>query len=236
MTITISLITSEADFEEISPMVLDGWHSPYNPQLKHFRPVLPTRADAISYSSQRDVAKLREHDPKRFMLKAVDSATNAIIGFAQWYVNDKPDPYGERTVATWHPEGSDEREFAERFINGLWAFIGKRVTRPHMDLHSLVVHTGHRKRGVGRLLIRWGLDKADELGIETVISSLITAREAYERCGLGCIEMIPPDPGLNVPYPSEKWKELESDNLSGWLMWRPVGHDYVAGVDRAPWV
>jgi GNAT superfamily N-acetyltransferase len=98
------------------------------------------------------------------------------------------------------------------------------------------VHTEHRHRGVGRLLIRWGLDKADELGIETVISSLVTARGAYERCGLGSIELIPADPSLNVTYPSEKWKELLSDNLNGWLMWRPVGHDYVAGVDKAPWV
>jgi hypothetical protein len=85
-------------------------------------------------------------------------------------------------------------------------------------------------------LIRWGLDKSDELGIETVVSSLMSARGAYERCGLGCIELIPADPSLNVPHPSEKWKELESDNLNGWLLWRPVGHDYVAGVDKAPWV
>jgi hypothetical protein len=86
--------------------------------------------------------QLRAADPKMFMLKAVDSETNAIVGFAQWYVNDKPDPYGERTVADWYPEGSDEREFAERFINGLWDFIGKRVTRPHMgERNSAVVST-----------------------------------------------------------------------------------------------
>jgi GNAT superfamily N-acetyltransferase len=108
--------------------------------------------------------------------------------------------------------------------------------RTYTDLHSIVVHPAHRGRGAGRLLIRWGLDKADELGIETVVSSLVSARGAYERCGLGCIEMIPPDRSLNVAYPSEKWKELESDNLSGWLMWRPVGRDFVPGVDRAPWV
>ncbi|KAF2438917.1 hypothetical protein P171DRAFT_423388 [Karstenula rhodostoma CBS 690.94] len=235
MPITVSVITDEADFNEISPMVLDAWQQPYNPQLKHFRPNLPTRDEAIAWSKERSIQRLREQDPRNFMLKAVDCDRNVIVGFAQWYVNDKPDPYGERTVATWHPEGSDEREFAERFINGLWDFIGKRVTRPHMDLHSITVHTEHRCRGVGRLLIRWGLNKADELSIETAISSLITARGAYERCGLGCIELIPADPSLNVPYPSEKWKELESDNLNGWLMWRPVGHDYVAGVDKAPW-
>ena len=132
MPVTVSIITEEADFEAIAPMVLDGWQEPYNPQLKHFRPVFATHDEAVEYGRQRSVQRLRDQDPKLFMLKAVDSDTNEAIGFAQWFVNDKPDPYGERTIATWHPEGSDEREFAEKFINGLWDFIGKRVSRPHM--------------------------------------------------------------------------------------------------------
>lgn len=86
------------------------------------------------------------------------------------------------------------------------------------------------------MLIRWGIDKADELGIETVVSSLMSARVAYEKCGLGCIEQIPPHESLNKPYPCERWKELALDDLRGWLMWRPIGHDYVDGVDKAPWV
>lgn len=62
-----------------------------------------------------------------------------------------------------------------------------------------------------------------------------SARGAYERSGLGFVEDIPPDKSLNVENPSEKWKELLDEDLSGCLMWRPVGHDYVEGVDKAPW-
>lgn len=85
-------------------------------------------------------------------------------------------------------------------------------------------------------MIRWGTEKADELGIETVVSSLPSARGAYEKSGLGAIEVIPPSETLEVDNPSEKWKELLTDDLSGWLMWRPIGHDYVEGVDKAPWL
>ena len=105
-----------------------------------------------------------------------------------------------------------------------------------LDLHAIVVHPDHRKHGAGRMLIRWGTAKADELGIETVISSLPGARGAYEKCGLGCIEIIPPNPSLDVENPSERWKQLQEDDLNGWLMWRPIGHDYVEGVDKAPWL
>jgi len=103
-----------------------------------------------------------------------------------------------------------------------------------IDLLSIVVNQACRGRGAGRMLIRWGTDKADELGIETVISSLPSAKGAYEKCGLGAIEIIPAD--VYVQDASPRWQELQDDDLSGWLMWRPVGHDYVEGVDRAPWL
>jgi hypothetical protein len=92
------------------------------------------------------------------------------------------------------------------------------------------------------MLIRWGTDKADELGIETVVSSLLSARGAYERSGFGCIEVIPPNPRLKERLPEleregkgQKWRELLEDDLSGWLMWRPVGRDWDEEKDRSSW-
>jgi hypothetical protein len=29
---------------------------------------------------------------------------------------------------------------------------------------------------------------------------------------------------------------LRREDLTGWLMWRPVGRDFVVGEDRAPWM
>jgi hypothetical protein len=91
------------------------------------------------------------------------------------------------------------------------------------------------------MLVRWGLNKADELGVETAISSLPSARGAYERNGLGCIEVIPPNPRLKERLKElekegkgKKWAELLDEDLSGWLMWRPIGRDWVDG-DVAPW-
>ena len=87
------------------------------------------------------------------------------------------------------------------------------------------------------MLLLWGTNKADGLGIETVISSLNSARGAYEKCGFGYIEQIPPDPELFAEKEGrgEKWKKLLEDDLSGSLMWRPIGRDWRDG-DRAPWM
>ncbi|KAF2642894.1 hypothetical protein P280DRAFT_467030 [Massarina eburnea CBS 473.64] len=237
MPLETAIVTSPSELPEIGALDYVGWQTPYNPQLKHFRPSFSSREEAIKWYIIDRTTLLQEGNPKITFIKAIDTEIGMILGYALWEYNDLASEGSTGAIqALWHPEGSDEREFAERFVNGLWGFIGKRVTRPHMDLLGIVVHPDHRKRGAGRLLIRWGIDKADELGIETVVSSLQSAVGAYEKSGLGAIEVIPPDPSLKVESPSEKWKELQQDDLSGVLMWRPIGHDYVKGVDKAPWL
>ena len=134
MPLIIRQVSSENDFDKITPMDYDAWQFPYNPQLKHFRAQFATREEAIVDKKRKSIKSWKTNNPKRFYLMVVDTDTEAddVVGCAVWEVNDKPDPYGEKTVATWHPEGSVEKDFAERFINGLWGFIGERVSRPHM--------------------------------------------------------------------------------------------------------
>jgi hypothetical protein len=135
MPLTLAIITSESDLPQLCETDYAAWQSPYNPQLKHFRPTFPTREEAIAWDKARKTKRLRAQNPKFFMVKCTDTDLDLIIGYAAWEINDRPDPYGERTEAVWHPEGSVEREFAERFINGLWGFIGSRVKGAHMGMH-----------------------------------------------------------------------------------------------------
>jgi hypothetical protein len=113
-------------------MDYDAWQQPYNPQLKHFRPLFPTRSESIAYAQAKHIERFSKQDPSVFMIKVADDETQEIIGWAVWKVNDPATLSGGRTVAHWYPEGSEEREFAEIFINGLWGFIEQRVTRKHM--------------------------------------------------------------------------------------------------------
>jgi hypothetical protein len=83
------------------------------------------------------------------------------------------------------------------------------------------------------MLIRWGTEKADQLQLESVIGATPFAREAYEKCGFGCVEVINVD--LNVSNPSEKWKQYQGEDLHGYMMWRPAGNDFVPGKDIVPW-
>ena len=135
MPLHIALVTSPHEFDEICPMDFDAWQTPYNPQLKHFRPNLPTREEAIAYKRDKSVKQLTV--PNRFTVKVTDDATDEVIGCAVWAINnpEKEEDGNGKVVASWHPEGSEEKEFAEVFINGLWRFLGERVTRKHMGMY-----------------------------------------------------------------------------------------------------
>ena len=109
----------------------DAWQTPYNPQRKHFRPLFPTREESIAYAQARDTKRFLERDSDVFMIKATDSQTQEIIGWATWVVHGAKEGEG-KVEASYYPEGSEEREFAEIFLNGLRRFIADRVPRKHL--------------------------------------------------------------------------------------------------------
>lgn len=85
------------------------------------------------------------------------------------------------------------------------------------------------------MLNEWGIRKADELGLESCVESVPFAVSFYEKVGYGNVAGLEPKNSAAVSNPSEKWKEYAAEDLRVFLMWRPVGHDYCAGEDRAPW-
>jgi GNAT superfamily N-acetyltransferase len=97
-----------------------------------------------------------------------------------------------------------------------------------------VVHPEHRRRGAAKLLMEWGIKKADELGVETCVESVPFAAPMYERFGLAHVDTL--NPNLSVQDASPEWQGFLKDDLRLFLMWRPVGHAYHAGEDKAPWL
>lgn len=94
------------------------------------------------------------------------------------------------------------------------------------------MHPDRRRRGAGNLLLNWGLQRADKLGLETCKESVPFAVPIYEKYGFSNVEGLNPD--MTIPNPSAKWKEYAADDLCVFLMWRPIGHDYCAGEDEFP--
>ena len=96
------------------------------------------------------------------------------------------------------------------------------------------MHPDARGRGIGKLLINWGIQKSDELGLEACIESVPFAVPFYEKCGFGTLDELKPD--LEVENPSGQWKKWAGEDLRVILCWRPVGRDFDAERDGKPWL
>ncbi|KAI0911321.1 hypothetical protein F4823DRAFT_316450 [Ustulina deusta] len=228
-------VTDPKDFGEILFMLHTAFEEPYNPLHKWFMPVHTTVEAMIEAAKQKTVKHWNQLDTLHWF-KVTDTETGKIVGAAEWEIRERIDNPGEAQKpieAHWHPEGSEEKVFAGKLVTSLKGFMKERMTRPHVELEQLAVAQEHRRHGVATILMNWGKQKADELGIESCIESVPFAVHIYEKLGYGNVDSLRPD--VTVQDPSTKYQEYAAEDLRVFLMWRPAGHNYSALVDKAPW-
>ena len=83
-----------------------------------------------------------------------------------------------------------------------------------VSLDALAIDPMWQKRGAGDALTRWGVRKADELGIMAVVESTSCGRRVYEKNGFRKIKHVV----VEVP---EKWQSRPKQ-VFDWME-RPIG-------------
>lgn len=97
------------------------------------------------------------------------------------------------------------------------------------------MHPEHRRRGVASQLIQWGFNKADELGIESIVEATAEGKPCYRANGFRYISTFHLDPAKNDPSPL--WLAMEREfqtPIPLFLMWRPKGGRFVEGETEIP--
>lgn len=65
--------------------------------------------------------------------------------------------------------------------------------QPHFYLGSLVVHPRYQRLGIGAACMKWGLDKADGLGLPAYLEATKAGKGLYERWGFKVERVMPWD-------------------------------------------
>ncbi|MCJ1373894.1 hypothetical protein MMC20_005124 [Loxospora ochrophaea] len=188
-----------------------------------YRPDPELQHAALEETTQR-LRSYHRSDPTSHWLKVVDDSTGQVIGGGRWCFYETGNPYdGHGTrEATWWPEGRP-REVASFFMNQFWATRARHMDRPHAFLNILFTHPEHRRKGVGALVIKWGLERADRLGLESFVEATKEGKTSYESFGFEVID-INEFHGQNEKLDKD-WTELESNFLpfTWWSMTRSIG-------------
>ncbi|KAL4807455.1 acyl-CoA N-acyltransferase [Aspergillus unguis] len=125
--------------------------------------------------------------------KAVDK-DGVIAGFSSWKVYEGLTE-DEGTIQ-W-PASSDA-ELCTSFFGGMNTERKKIIgDQPHYELSMLAVDPAFGRRGLGGMLLKWGLDRADEKQVPTFISSSPEGRGLYEKNGAQALHTYEVIPGYN---------------------------------------
>ena len=138
--------------------------------------------------------ELLEHSPGVHHYKVVDTELdNKLIAVAAWRIYDKERSEEEVKSEFTLPDPVPEecRPAQDKFMAGIfkakWEIMG---TKPHVLLDILTTHPDHHRRGAGTMLVKWGTDKADELGLESYLEGSSQGRPLYERHGFQPVREI----------------------------------------------
>ncbi|OAL50381.1 hypothetical protein IQ07DRAFT_587051 [Pyrenochaeta sp. DS3sAY3a] len=74
------------------------------------------------------------------------------------------------------------------------------TSEPYLMLNSFATHPEHQRRGAGKMLLEWGLRKADAEGRRTYLDATEVARPLYERNGFRVVRATEWD---RVPWGGE---------------------------------
>jgi GNAT superfamily N-acetyltransferase len=94
-------------------------------------------------------------------------------------------------------------------------------------LNILFTHPEHRRQGIGRMLVQWGIDKANELGVEFWLNATPIGKPLYEQLGFKLVVVNPLVP--KTEKPDDKWKEMEEQfkDIVFYTMYLPKEGDLV---------
>ncbi|KAJ3454635.1 hypothetical protein MRS44_013235 [Fusarium solani] len=171
-------------------------------------------------------ARLAQFGSNELLGKVIDD-NGKIVGACLWKICptnpfEKHDGYSE---AYWYPEG-ETREYVSKCLEQFDAPRRKMGARPQLYF---------RRQGVADLIMDWGKQKADEMGVEMWLDATEYGVPVYKKHGFTIVNVNRLQPTKTAP--GEAWRKIDEElqPMTFWQMWRPAGGSYDEGKSVKPW-
>ncbi|EXJ54247.1 hypothetical protein A1O7_09584 [Cladophialophora yegresii CBS 114405] len=153
----------------------------------------PFPPEATVQRAEGMVKQLRE-DPTIQWIKAVDTETGELAAFAKWDIIEKPkEPVPGRSFGP-----GCNVEACEEYFGGIHRKRRELMgDKAYCLLDLLQTDPKYQGRGAGGMLIKWGLDIADALGLPAYLESSPVAHRLYQKFGFQDIDELVLSPKWN---------------------------------------
>ncbi|KAE9362923.1 hypothetical protein N431DRAFT_357855 [Stipitochalara longipes BDJ] len=120
-------------------------------------------------------------DPTTKYIKVVDGDTGKIVSAAKWSI--RKEPLTEQQMRFDWCADADLNDWGEQ----IWHFLHQGQVSRSKDglciIDILATHPEHQRRGAGSMLVKWGTDIADSLGLKAFVQASHRGKPMYERHG-----------------------------------------------------
>ncbi|KAF7182945.1 hypothetical protein CNMCM7691_002689 [Aspergillus felis] len=180
------LPANPTDSPALTTVFLSAFSSAFNQRM------FPPTPDVTAYWTAQFTSFI--NNPRKTVLKIIDSADGAIVAFAVWQLPVQPSPEDSNEEHSHsgdehHYPASSDSELCAVFFTGMKEMKGRIMgRRPHYYLEMLGTSPAYHGRGLASRLLRWGLERADEEGLETYLSASPSGRPLYEKYGFRLVE------------------------------------------------
>lgn len=141
-------------------------------------------------------------DPGSCVLGAKDSVSGEIVGVARWEVVENPPKTKEDMDAKFKdavngrqdepPVAGANEDLNLAFLRtNLYCEMEITAGQPHVTLQLLAIRQNQQRRGIGTLLLKHVLEKADRLHLPVYLDSGISGKALYERFGFQVVSVMP---------------------------------------------
>lgn len=168
------------------------------------------------------LAQLRAHlvSDTGVCLVVYDSSlpsTESIVGYARWVCGVAEGRQDADLLPAW-----SNTRLADLLFGGVADMrLAYMRARKHWYLDILFTHPAHQRKGVAGILMRWGLSRADEDGLEVYLEASLQGKPVYEHLGFQEVALV------RIPVLATdrdavgKLLEGETDIVES-TMWRPA--------------
>ncbi|KAF4552486.1 Hypothetical protein D9617_10g074680 [Elsinoe fawcettii] len=190
--------------EDVTPSNLDEWIEVTNLTFSHpsgnqsqgFLDIFYPNGITPGITAWNRETHLKGCQTENFFFHIVRDTSlpgNPVVGTIRWQL--VPEAKSAKTMKAEEEEAAKERQ-SERHIPDVnhdrfdifrvAQFKGKLdniAGMPYLYLKSICTHPDHQRKGIGKVMMRWGLKKADELDVPIYLEASPAGRRLYEQSG-----------------------------------------------------
>ncbi|CAI6093881.1 unnamed protein product [Clonostachys chloroleuca] len=238
MLLELRAVDPKVDFPPLIQCQVDAYRDPPQKYTYIMLPVPQGEGEASRVAIQEAAKRFQlwDTDDRSHWMKVIEVKTGRIVGGSSWRIYHT-NPYNDTNdlEVTWFPDDSS-RKFADMALTCQAMPKYRAAQKAHIHLLNIFTHPHYRRQGVAQQNLQWGIDKADELGLEIFLEATPSGKLFYEANGFIVIEEFIVAP--TTENRDDKWKEMEEKTsvpVTFWLMHRPLGGKHDKQKQVRPW-